>query len=818
MKSLKTKEPANGIDAIRTRASAMAGKLIFGIMAILLLINLVGCSNSDPSSLDVLYLNDSEKKNLAIVYYFNDTDEGLVFFKNNTSGKYDKSVFTFSDKTQAIMSFTPDGKKLSSLETMGYVYTYSNYTDSTVDISVKRPDGTTDTDKGVPLNKSDFKTAFLKPIRELLGFAEISKAFAEDSEKDEFRDSIGVKIPKTLCGDKTCDDRLKEKLESIVADLRKLPGIKQIREFMYGIENKDQWSEDVENSPSDAATLALGTLKAKAGYKSDSKCTPGDQGLTEEGCKLPNGKGVKVDLCDANGNWGFYCQLERCDSGYVQQPGTTPRQGLCVKQEDACSSTYDGTKLGPPCEAPGASKANKVYVCKNSLWQDSGECRIDSCKDGYIMTVVDTAEYRGIVCNEDKCTPDQNQQLEGRCYISHGEGKEVRVCDQSGKWSKPVCTLTSCEVGYKASENSCVKDECTPDKEEKQACSGANGAGEKIRVCDQSGKWGNFGDCIPTSCVPDQPSEASCSIANGEGKKYRHCKSDGTWGEYGMCLLVSCNPGYVMDVGSCVQETPKECTPNQEEKQACSVKNSAGEQIGTGEQVKVCDQSGKWGTPVCTPKSCNTGYTLSDKVCVQQKYTDCIGRPESFKAWDEGCYNSNREREGEWKHYSDETLASVETYVKGILNGPSKSFYTPSGVLQSQGNYKDGKEEGVWEFYDSDGLLTKRDNYKNGKFDGVVEDYYLGVLKSTSTYKDHKLNGPYSSVYPECHVCERGNYVNDVKEGAWENYYDVGKLWERVNYVNGKADGIWETYNEEGKMTSTCTYSKGVYMGCSDVK
>lgn len=729
--SLKAKTLTNGIDAIRIGASAMASKLIFVIMAILLLINPAGCNNShnDSSSLDVMYLNDYDQNNLAIVYYSKATDEGFVVFKNDTTGKYDKAVFTFSDKTQAIMAFTPDGKKLSSFEIKGYVYTYSNFTDSTVDVSLKRPDGTTDTDKGVALNKHGIKTTsmILKPIREFFSLSEISNAFAEDSEQLDYIDSI----QNAVCGSKTCaDDFLKQKLENI----------QKFGEFIISpfvgiynlITDRIDWFKKVDTSPTDSATSISDTLKIKAGYEqiSEPKCERGDQFVTGTPCNLPNGKGQEVKVCDENGNWNFAtCELLLCNSGYVV------RGGLCVKPEDVCDS-YGLYRKGQSCEAPGASEAYQYQLCTSrGVWEDYA-CKVISCKDGYISTLVDKT---GIVCNEDKCTSDQ--KLESLCKIDNGKGINVKFCDQNGKWLPDPfsCTPTSCDPGYKISGNSCV-DDCTPGQEGmNKTCTVGNVTGEQVRVCDQSGKWGDYGACIPP-CTPGDAQEKSCSTPNGTGVTYRHCDSNGKWGAWGeVCGITSCNHGQI------------------QEGETCSIPN------GTGIQVRVCDQSGKWGASVCTPNSCVSGYTLSGNSCVQG---DCVGRKGTETSWKEGCYNSSKKEEGEWKIYSNGKLSEIVTYVNGIANGPYKHFFE-NGVVSLQGNLKNGLYDGAWETYQSDGTLSTRTNFKDGKRDGVSE-----------------------------------------------SYHSDGTVSQRIHYKDGKKDGLFEEFNYKGELTRSAIFSMDILVSC----
>ena len=49
-----------------------------------------------------------------------------------------------------------------------------------------------------------------------------------------------------------------------------------------------------------------------------------------------------------------------------------------------------------------------------------------------------------------------------------------------------------------------------------------------------------------------------------------------------------------------------------------------------------------------------------------------------------------------------------------MKDGLIEEFYE-NGQLKSKGNYKDGKEDGLWEYFDEDGKETKTEEWKGGK-------------------------------------------------------------------------------------------------------
>lgn len=96
-------------------------------------------------------------------------------------------------------------------------------------------------------------------------------------------------------------------------------------------------------------------------------------------------------------------------------------------------------------------------------------------------------------------------------------------------------------------------------------------------------------------------------------------------------------------------------------------------------------------------------------------------------------------REGKWiTHFlvNDKDLDYTETYQKGLLSGPFtvfnadkrihyqtamengngvwKAFYAKSKHVRMEGNYKEGREDGIWLSYYSDGRIKERLFYDKG--------------------------------------------------------------------------------------------------------
>ena len=91
-----------------------------------------------------------------------------------------------------------------------------------------------------------------------------------------------------------------------------------------------------------------------------------------------------------------------------------------------------------------------------------------------------------------------------------------------------------------------------------------------------------------------------------------------------------------------------------------------------------------------------------------------------------------------------------------------KKYYYPSGSLREEGNYVDGKRNGLYQRWHENGQLMEEVNYVN-----------------------EKMNGLYRIWHKNGQLMEEGNYVNGEMDGLHQSWWINGQLSEKVNYVNG---------------------------------
>ncbi len=81
-------------------------------------------------------------------------------------------------------------------------------------------------------------------------------------------------------------------------------------------------------------------------------------------------------------------------------------------------------------------------------------------------------------------------------------------------------------------------------------------------------------------------------------------------------------------------------------------------------------------------------------------------------------------------------LLVVVVAVSSVAYAEVRKDYYESGQLRWEGNFKDGKREGIAKSYYESGQLWKEANLKNGKQHGLVREYYQnGTIKYIDTYE-----------------------------------------------------------------------------------
>ena len=190
----------------------------------------------------------------------------------------------------------------------------------------------------------------------------------------------------------------------------------------------------------------------------------------------------------------------------------------------------------------------------------------------------------------------------------------------------------------------------------------------------------------------------------------------------------------------------------------------------------------------------------------------------------EGFYNAGKDNglKKVW-FLGTENLQYTETFNNDILHGSAKYYESDTGKLGSEGNYKNGKKDGVWIFYfkngnkkwvgnykddqisgeliqyEENGIIISKENYEDGKLVGKYEYYHdNGRLRLTGELLDGKDNGEKISYWSNSNKKSVENFKMNIKNGTEEQYYIDGQLSTKGEWSEGYKDKTWVWYYPDG--------------------
>ena len=184
-------------------------------------------------------------------------------------------------------------------------------------------------------------------------------------------------------------------------------------------------------------------------------------------------------------------------------------------------------------------------------------------------------------------------------------------------------------------------------------------------------------------------------------------------------------------------------------------------------------------------------------------------------------FNDNKERTGIWKKYHSNKKIRYEGEFKngkeiGIFkfydvrtsdypiiikkfdensDFVSVQFFSTTGKLQSEGIMKNREREGKWVYYSIKDKILSTENYVNGKLEGEAVTYYIdGKVAERSFFKNGLKTDKNSKYSSDGILIEEVTFKNGLENGV-AKYFDLkGNLKEKGSYKDGKRLGDWDYY------------------------
>lgn len=241
---------------------------------------------------------------------------------------------------------------------------------------------------------------------------------------------------------------------------------------------------------------------------------------------------------------------------------------------------------------------------------------------------------------------------------------------------------------------------------------------------------------------------------------------------------------------------------------------------------------------------------LVGQVSAQNHFTDYVKTKDSLnvlnfrKHRDVGQFDKTGAKIGHWIEYKllkDSADNLVPVTVKGVDFEVSLELPKPTTFQKSEGTYKRGIFDGMWQWFEADytekneinWTLSRKTKFKNGKRNGPeIELGIFGEVLRKAEYSNDMLNGYEIRYWRPDLIASKVLWKADVVQKA-DVFYQSGQikttsklqsnhLWTVTEYhENGKVkatyqesgegkEGVYREYDEAGTLIITKVFKNGV--------
>jgi antitoxin component YwqK of YwqJK toxin-antitoxin module len=203
-------------------------------------------------------------------------------------------------------------------------------------------------------------------------------------------------------------------------------------------------------------------------------------------------------------------------------------------------------------------------------------------------------------------------------------------------------------------------------------------------------------------------------------------------------------------------------------------------------------------------------FLICSSVFGQDKINQLDANGDKHGLW-KGYYDDtkNLKYEGEFKHGKEIGVFTFydNTKVKKVV--ATRDFSANDGscytiVYNGKHKVSEGKlvnkiHEGEWKFYHlrSDTIMNL-ENYKNGQLHGVKKVFYnTGLIAEETNYNNGTKDGPYKKVAENGIVLEESFFKNGQYHGQAIFREAAGGKYTVGEFKNGKSVGIWKFYEKD---------------------
>ena len=206
----------------------------------------------------------------------------------------------------------------------------------------------------------------------------------------------------------------------------------------------------------------------------------------------------------------------------------------------------------------------------------------------------------------------------------------------------------------------------------------------------------------------------------------------------------------------------------------------------------------------------NTSYKVGSEG-IHEKKSEDVNRDE-LEDREGVAYlkNSDSPYTGKCFEFHDNGQKQTEGNFKdGGIDGLFETWYEKGGK-EGEANFKGGKMDGLLVAWHDNGQKETEENYKDGKLDGLSLGWYENGQKETEgNFKDGKIDGPAASWHENGQKKGELNHKEGKLHGDATGWYENGQKQFETIYKDGNPDGLETYWHENGQKKAERTYKDG---------
>jgi antitoxin component YwqK of YwqJK toxin-antitoxin module len=135
------------------------------------------------------------------------------------------------------------------------------------------------------------------------------------------------------------------------------------------------------------------------------------------------------------------------------------------------------------------------------------------------------------------------------------------------------------------------------------------------------------------------------------------------------------------------------------------------------------------------------------------------------------------------------------------INQGSYTEYNPRGVVTRKGEYRNGKQQGLWTRYFDSG--------EGDLFSDEQDQFYTGPFTSEATFVDGQLHGIWVIKSRTQRKVIEFSFQNGVRSGQSTWWYPSGEKRREVSYKDGKPVGELHEFDDHGNLARKANFVDG---------